>query len=162
MILTETILQKPIIEEKSPDKLPESVLCRVTYPICNIGKRNANNRVYEKAVWERVLQNKDIQEKIRNRALFGHAEHPEQTQSDLQLTSHVIHKMWIDENRGQVFQTMDVLDTPTGRIVDALLRANCQVGFHCRSFHLRCNSCRCKKERGFRDKERAQGAAVEA
>jgi len=131
--LNEIILQKPILEETSRENLPEGVLCRVTYPVCNIGQKNANHRVYEKAVWERVLESSELQEKLKNRALFGQAEHPEQTQSDLQLTSHVIFEMWIDEEQGKVFQKMDVLDTPTGRVIDTLLRAGCNVGVSTRA-----------------------------
>jgi len=41
--------------------------------------------------------------------------------------------MWIDEEKGQVFQKMDVLDTPTGRVIDTLLRAGCQVGVSTRA-----------------------------
>jgi len=129
-ILEEKILPgNLVLEETNKDRL----LCRVVYPICNIGKRNANNRIYEKAVWEKVLGDSDIQEKLKNRALFGQAEHPTETQSDLQLTSHVIFEMWIDEEKGQVFQKMDVLDTPTGRVIDTLLRAGCQVGVSTRA-----------------------------
>jgi len=126
MILNETILAKPIIEEISRERLPDGVLCRVSYPISDIGKRNANGRIYEDAVWDKVEAEKDLQEKLANRALFGHAEHPEQTQSNLEKTSHVIIEMW--RNGEQEWQKFDVLDTPTGRIVDCLLRAGCQVG----------------------------------
>jgi len=133
MQINETILTKPIFEEVQREKLPEGVLCRVTYPICNIGERNANKRVYEKAVWDRVLGEEDLQEKIKNRALFGHAEHPEQTQSNLEKTSHVIFGMWIDEKDNKVYQKIDVLDTSMGRIVDTLLRAGCQVGVSTRA-----------------------------
>ena len=126
MILNEIILSKPIIEETQRANLPDGVLCRVSYNISNIGKRNANGRVYEDAVWDRVEAEKDLQEKLENRALFGHAEHPEQTQSNLEKTSHVIIEMW--RNDGAEWQKFDVLDTPTGRIVDCLLRAGCQVG----------------------------------
>ncbi len=131
MKLVETILAKPILEEVSRDKLPEGVLCRVTYPICNIGQRNANNRVYEDEVWEAVCNEKELQEKMENRRLFGHAEHPNETQSNLEKTSHVIFEMWKDD--GIMWQKMDVVDTPCGRIVDALLRANCQVGVSTRA-----------------------------
>lgn len=131
--LNETIFQKPILEEISRDKLPEGVLCRVVYPICNIGERNANRRVYEKAVWDKVLGDSSLREKLDNRALFGHAEHPEQSQSDLQLTSHVIFEMWVNEEDNKVYQRLDVLDTPTGRIVDTLLRAGCNVGVSTRA-----------------------------
>jgi transposase-like protein len=111
--------------------LPDGVLCRVSYPICNIGKRNANNRVYEKEVWDKVLLQDDLKRKLENRALFGHAEHPEQTQSNLEKTCHVIFEMW--QHDGVVWQTLDILDTPTGRIVDCCLRAGCGVGMSTRA-----------------------------
>jgi len=132
MKLTETLFEKYELHESS-EKLPDGVLSRVTYSICNIGQANANKRVYERAVWDRVLEDKDLKEKIENRALFGHAEHPEQTQSNLEKTSHVIHKMWISEDGNHVYQTMDFLDTPMGRIVDCLLRAGCGVGVSTRA-----------------------------
>jgi len=133
MQLNETILTKLILEETQREKLPDGVLCRVKYNVNNIGKRNANKRVYEKAVWDKVLSNDDLKQKLEGRALFGHAEHPEQTQSNLEKTSHVIFEMWIDEKEGKVYQKMDVLDTPTGRIVDTLIRAGCQVGISTRA-----------------------------
>jgi len=133
MLLNEIILTKPIFEEVQREKLPDGVLCRVTYNVNNIGERNANKRVYEKAVWDKVLADNDLKKKLESRALFGHAEHPEQTQSNLEKTSHVIFEMWIDEKENQVYQKIDVLDTPTGRIVDTLLRAGCQVGVSTRA-----------------------------
>jgi len=133
MKINETTMAKVRILESDRSKLPEAVLCRVVYPICNIGQLNANNRVYEREVWEKVLADEGIREKMNNRTLFGQAEHPAETQSDLQLTSHTIFEMWIDENDGRVYQKMDILDTPTGRIVDTLLRAGCQVGVSTRA-----------------------------
>lgn len=115
----------------SKETLPDGVLCRVSYPICNIGEKNANNRVYEKAVWDKVLIQDDLKRKLKNRSLFGHAEHPEQTQSNLEKTCHVIFEMWQDN--GVVWQTLDILDTPTGRIVDCCLRAGCKVGMSTRA-----------------------------
>ena len=127
MILNEMVQGKPILEETSREKLPDGVLCRVSYPICDIGKRNANKRVYEADVWEGVHADSGLKDKLENRALFGHAEHPEQTQSNLEKTSHVIFEMWND-GQDREWQKFDVLDTPTGRIVDCLLRAGCRVG----------------------------------
>lgn len=132
MKISETTATKVQILESDRSKLPEAVLCRVVYPICNIGQLNANNRVYEREVWERVLADEAICKKMASRTLFGQAEHPAETQSDLQLTSHTIFEMWIAED-GRVYQKMDVLDTPTGRIVDTLLRAGCQVGVSTRA-----------------------------
>jgi hypothetical protein len=131
--LNETFVTRGKITESDRTKLPKGVLCRVSYNICNLGKLNQNNRIYSREVWENVLKNKSIQDKIQNRVLFGHAEHPSTSQSDLQLTSHVITKMWIDEAAGCVMQEMDVLDTPTGRIVNTLLEAGCAAGVSTRA-----------------------------
>lgn len=54
-------------------------------------------------------------------------------QSDLQLVSHIVCEMVIDESSNILFGVMDVLDTPTGRIVDTLLRAGCKVGVSTRA-----------------------------
>ncbi len=132
MKISEKTMGPVRIVESDRSKLPEAVLCRVVYPICNIGQLNANNRVYEKEVWEKVLSDESIVEKMKSRTLFGQAEHPAETQSDLQLTSHTIFETWIEED-GRVYQKIDVLDTPTGRIVDTLLRAGCQVGVSTRA-----------------------------
>jgi len=133
MLINETLtMAKPtLIESNDKGQLPKGVLCRVTYPICNIGERNANNRIYEDAVWEGVFGSEDLMNKIGARALFGHAEHPEQTQSNLEKTSHVICEMWKEGNT--VYQKIDVLDTPTGRIVGTLLEAGCNVGMSTRA-----------------------------
>jgi len=133
MKLNETITSAPIIEDVTKVKLPEGVLSCVTYNICNIGKVNANNRIYESDVWEKVLADENIQQKIADRTLFGQGEHPAETQSDLQLTSHIITKMWIDESDNKVYQKMEILDTPTGRILETLLRAGCKVGVSTRA-----------------------------
>jgi hypothetical protein len=131
MKLVETRIIKGLIIESDRVRLPKGVLCRVTYPICNIDELNANKRMYEAAVWKRVMSDKDIVEKLQRRALFGHAEHPQETQSNLERVSHVIFEMWADDK--QVFQKIDVLDTPTGRIVNTILEANCQVGVSTRA-----------------------------
>lgn len=133
MLLTERVNEAFQITESNKDNLPSGVLCRVKYPICNINQLNANRRRYSRDLWERVRSNPIISEQMKNRALFGHAEHPSASQSDLQLTSHVIFEMIIDDNDNKVYQMFDVLDTPTGRIVDCLLRAGCKVGVSTRA-----------------------------
>jgi len=132
MLLVERVLNEAEILESDRTKLPTGVLCRVKYPICNIDELNANKRRYSRELWERVQSDPNISEQMGNRALFGHAEHPEHTQSDLQLTSHVIFEMNISED-GRVYQTMDIVDTPTGRIVNTLLLAGCKVGVSTRA-----------------------------
>lgn len=132
MLLVERFYSKPQIIEATAIKLPDGVLLRLVYPVCNIGELNANKRMYERELWDIVLANLDLQEKLGHRNLYGQAEHPKETQSDLQLTSHIIHEMWIaDDNK--VYQTFDVLDTPCGRIIECLVRAGSRVGVSTRA-----------------------------
>lgn len=113
--------------------LPDEVLCRVTYPVCNIDTLNHNRRMYSKQVWENVINDPTIQEKLATRTLFGLAEHPVDTQGSLENTSHVIHDMWIDEANNQYMQTVDVLNTDYGRLCATLLKAGCQLGMSTRA-----------------------------
>lgn len=126
--LDERIYEKATVLERDSKKLPEGVLCRVVYPICNLGKLNHNGRMYEKSVWDKVMEDKNIMDKINSRGLVGHAEHPDKLQSSLEKASHVVSKMHIDESTNRVLQEFDVLDTPFGRIIDTMLKAGCLVG----------------------------------
>lgn len=117
--------------ETDKKKLPDGVLCRAKYQICSIGERNRNNRVYENAVWERVLADKDILEKLKNRSLFFHAEHPSTTQSNTEKVAGIVTEITTEGNKA--FAVMEVLDTPYGRIVDTLLRAGCGIGVSTRA-----------------------------
>ena len=96
-----------------------------------MGEKNRNNRIYEKEVWDKVLADTDIQEKLKNRSLFFHAEHPDVTQSNTEKVAGVVSDMTMDEKK--VYATMEVLDTPYGRIVDTLLRAGCGIGVSTRA-----------------------------
>lgn len=132
MRLVENVYSKPVrIIEATNAQLPDGVLLRLIYPVCNIGELNANKRLYEQELWDLVLENQELQEKLSNRNLYGQAEHPKETASDLQLTSHIIHEMWIGD--GRVYQTFDVLDTPCGRIIECLVRAGSKVGVSTRA-----------------------------
>ena len=140
MKLNEMLIAKGrIIEGES---LPAGVLCRGIWPTCNIDQMNANNRIYGADVWEHVRANEDIMGKIKSRTFYGQAEHPAETASDLQLTSHIVTEMYVDkataldEAAGDydvVYSKVDILDTPCGRIINTLIEAGCQIGVSTRA-----------------------------
>jgi hypothetical protein len=132
MLLTECLLAQSEILESDQSKLHPGILCRVKYPVCNVNELNANRRVYGWDVWDHVRENKDLQEKIKNRSLFGHAEHPASSQSNLEVVSHVLVETVEDRDNNVVYQVFDVFDTPTGRIVDCILKS-CKVGVSTRA-----------------------------
>jgi len=133
-MIIEHIVERAKILESDKKNLPEGVLCRVAYPICNIGVLNHNGRIYEEKLWDLVENNKDIKTKLEKRCLFGHAEHPPTTQSNLEKTAHIITKLYREpglfEGKECVKEkaVFDVLDTPYGRIVDTIMKADCAVG----------------------------------
>ena len=131
MILFEHFLSHGKVTESNKAKLPEGVLCRATYQICSIGEKNRNNRVYEQAVWDKVMGDTEIQDKLKNRALFFHAEHPTTTQSNTEKVAGIVTDIQINEDK--VNAVMEVLDTPYGRIVDTLLKAGCGIGVSTRA-----------------------------
>lgn len=128
--LNETFFGKGQIIESDSSKLPTGVLCRVRYPICLIDKKNRNERIYRKSVWENVLKNVDVKEKLERRVLFGNQEHP--IESALKLnkddTSHIVSSIILDEAKNMVFADFDVLPTEAGRFINVLLEAGCDVG----------------------------------
>jgi hypothetical protein len=131
--INETLQSKPLIEKVG--NLPSGVLCRVTYPICNFDVLNHNNRIYPRAVFEKVISDQDVNEKLSRRTLFGEAEHPvTETSTRLDRSiSHIVQKVWIDESTKQAFASLDVLNTPHGQLINTLLLAECQVGVSTRA-----------------------------
>ena len=66
MLLNETIITRGQITESDRSRLPKGVLCEGVWPICNIGKLNQNNRMYEEAViTDRIISFPVIAEKMK-------------------------------------------------------------------------------------------------
>jgi hypothetical protein len=110
------------------ENLPSGILSRVRRTICEIGVKNANNRVYEKAVWEKVLNDSDFKKKLENRQILGRIEHPVDSQIKLdQDTSHIVSNIFIDEATNTVKADFDILPTNGGKFIQVLLDAGVKV-----------------------------------
>jgi len=92
---------------------------------------NANHRVYPKALWEKVLTNSSLKEALNNRRMFGEVDHPADWRMALARTSHVITDLKMDES-GNIIGKAEILPTPTGLVLEAILRAGCEVGISSR------------------------------
>jgi len=89
------------------------------------GGYSRNKRFYSKKLWENVLGNDAVLEKLANRNMYGALGHDvELTEKSLRegLFSHIVTDIRIDEN-GKGISRYEVLDTPSGRILDSLARA---------------------------------------
>ena len=89
---------------------------------------NQNGRVYPKSILEREIMNyqKLIQE---NRAL-GECDHPESSVVELKNVSHIVREARMDGDN--VYGTIEVLDTPSGKIIQSLIESGVTLGISSR------------------------------
>ena len=86
--------------------------------------KNGNGRYYKKDLWEREID-KYISSVKENRAL-GELDHPESSIINLKNVSHNIKGIWWDGDK--VMGKIEILPTPSGNILKALIENNITVG----------------------------------
>lgn len=86
--------------------------------------KNGNGRYYSKDLWEREID-KYSQSVKENRAM-GELDHPESSVINLKNVSHNIKDMWWDGDN--VMGKIEILPTPSGNILKALIDSGITVG----------------------------------
>lgn len=89
------------------------------------GVPTANRRVYGRPVIESNLH--AMREDIKRRRVLGELDHPDDGRTMLKRASHVITRLDIDEN-GIVIGECEILNTPHGQALRAIIEADCEVG----------------------------------
>lgn len=89
---------------------------------------NQNGRIYPKPILEREIRNyqKFIQE---NRAL-GECDHPDSSVVELKNASHIIREAYMSD--GVCYGTVELLDTPSGKILQSLVESGVTLGISSR------------------------------
>jgi hypothetical protein len=89
---------------------------------------NQNGRIYPTAVLEREVRNyqKFI---VENRAL-GELDHPDSSVVNLKNASHLIREAYLD--KGTVFGAVEILETPSGKILQSLIESGVKLGISSR------------------------------
>ncbi len=95
------------------------------------GVMNENNRIYEKQEYLPHLTY--LNEKIKQRRLFGELDHPQKFDVSLANVSHVILGLTYDEPSNSVKIRLQLLDTPCGRIAKTLVLAGCTTSISSRA-----------------------------
>lgn len=90
---------------------------------------NQNGRVYPREILEREVRNyqKFI---VENRAL-GEADHPESSVVNIKNVSHIVKECYMDD-KGVVYGTIELLDTPSGKIIQSLIESGVKLGISSR------------------------------
>jgi hypothetical protein len=89
---------------------------------------NQNGRIYPTSVLEREVRNyqKFI---VENRAL-GELDHPDSSVVNLKNASHLIREAYLD--KGTVFGSVEILETPSGKILQSLIESGVKLGISSR------------------------------
>ena len=92
------------------------------------GTKNGNGRIYRKETLQREVE--AYQKAIRERRALGELDHPDDSVINLKNASHLVTKMWW---RGDdVMGKIEVLDTPSGMVLKALIKSGVKLGISSR------------------------------
>ena len=86
--------------------------------------QNGNGRYYAKSLWEREMDK--YQELIEQRRSMGELDHPESSVVNLKNVSHLISEYYWDGDN--VMGKIEILPTPCGNILKALVESGITVG----------------------------------
>ena len=92
--------------------------------------KNQNGRIYPRNILEREI-NKYIEGPVAERRAYGELDHPESQVINLKNVSHNITKIWWDGD--DVMAQLEILETPSGDIARALIKAGCSLGISSRA-----------------------------
>ena len=99
-------------------------------PFATLGKKNKNGRTYPQSIYEEAY--KEILPKLKTNSLLGECDHPlNYDEVRLANVSHVVKECRINSN-GVVEGTVELLDTPAGKVVQSLVEAGVPIGISSR------------------------------
>jgi hypothetical protein len=124
MLLIETQLFKPQGFVLSEGKVSGRGLPIVEGILATAEIKNGNGRYYSRDLWDREITK--YQELVKEHRAMGELDHPESSVINLQNVSHNISDMWWDGDH--VMGKIEILPTPCGNILKALVESGITVG----------------------------------
>jgi hypothetical protein len=88
-------------------------------------KVNGNGRYYSREIWEREISRYN-DEHVKNNNAVGELDHPDSSVVNLKNACHNIKKIWWDGDR--IYGQLEILPTPSGNILKALIQSGITVG----------------------------------
>ena len=120
---------RPFVFKKVLSEGPDNGPLIVQGVVQKAGEKNQNGRVYPKKVLDREIKNYKSGPVADNRA-YGELDHPDSQVINLGNTCHVVRDVWWDGD--DVIGKIEVLDTPSGRILQTLFNRGLTVGISSR------------------------------
>lgn len=128
------MISKKLLIESTPVTLSliesagNKVIARGEFGRCNVPTQNG--RIYPEEIMEREIRRLD--ESLSSRRVLGELDHPSDGKTSLKRVSHVITSLSIKD--GIVIGEAEILNTPEGKTLKALIEANVQVGVSSRGY----------------------------
>lgn len=116
--IKEELKVQPLSEE---EKAKRHILKRLVGPIASCKEGTRNGRRYNRELWEKALNDDLMAEKIRTKSLFLELGHPaDREETDMTCVCACIPELpkIIDDD---LYATVDVLDTPNGKLLNTLI-----------------------------------------
>jgi len=89
---------------------------------------NQNGRIYPKSVLEREILN--YQKLIKENRALGECDHPDSSVVELKNVSHIVREARMQGD--DVYGTIELLDTPSGKIIQSLIESGITLGISSR------------------------------
>jgi hypothetical protein len=89
---------------------------------------NQNGRIYPKSILEREIMN--YQKLIKENRALGECDHPDSSVVELKNVSHIIREARMEGD--DVYGTIEILDTPCGKIIQSLIESGVTLGISSR------------------------------
>lgn len=106
------------------------ILAKVSGPAFFPNEIGGNGRVYSDECWIKTLEDENFIKRLEDRTVFGSIGHEIEVDDDTirnGLISHVVTKMWLDEETNVGMAEYLVLNTEPGKVLNTLLRAKCKL-----------------------------------
>jgi hypothetical protein len=121
-----------IVEEKQVDG--QHIIGRMKGQFGVVDGYSRNNRFYSRRLWENVLKDENVLEKLNNKTFFGMIGHEEEL-NDKTIgegrVSHIVTDLKIEDDK--VIGEALILNTPAGRVLNTLLRAGSKLAVSTRA-----------------------------
>ena len=89
---------------------------------------NQNGRVYPRSILEREIMN--YQKLIKENRALGECDHPDSSVVELKNVSHIVREAYMQGD--DVYGTIEILDTPSGKIIQSLIESGVTLGISSR------------------------------
>lgn len=116
------------------NKKGEAILGKLYGPVAEFIVPTRNGRMYDEETWEKVFNKPLVKEMFENGGILGELNHPEdRIETDLSKVAVCMPEMPSKNSDGSLTASLDILDTPNGRIVYTLARYGYKLGISSRA-----------------------------